>query len=899
MVLENLAPSTEYLVEVLNDQGASFVTPIYEEFRTRDELLLSRQSNGWFLLENEANGAFVDPVESDPDFLESWANQSIGSYSSGVPYDGPDFVANQSSPFVSEGLHFRPGQTELSRIDSLIRPVWLLKEIDGGPTGFRSLTLEGLMVGGFAAYINGRLVMERALAPGTTSAWDQRSSWASLSFQQALPEDVILEPGPNLLAISLHPISLTNPAGSEIGAEFELRGQPAGIFISDLSFDYESTEEITVRWQTSRPATTEVRYGRNLLQSPSSRTDETLATNHSLTILAPDEGGEFQLEIVATDEEGNSTRVNESYLFDPPIPRQPFLQKATPSSITVKWRTRMPGETWLRFGTNPSDLEELAEGFSSVPALTDYLTTANEFLTDHTVELSGLEPGTRYYYQIADSSNNGPHPAEDLTRFFTTPPAISEGVNTKIWVVGNSGQATREQKRVTDAYLNQRGEHPADVFLALGDNGDPNGTDLEYQRALFDSYAGVLKNTPIWPTAGNRDVEFPLNFNQVFELPGPASATGPRRYYSFDHGNIHFVCLDSTLVDQAEMLQWLHRDLQQNRAEWLIAYFHHSPYTKGNHDSDREEFPSKAREKLVPVLASYGVDLILGGESDQYERTHLMKNLTGPSDSYDPALHAVDPGYGSPFGETDSRSGLFRYGSDSSHYEKALGSSNGGFVAVTLGTSSVVGKWGRGSDAPETITNPRPHPVHAATLAVHGSLVVEVEDRRLVAYFLDLNGQIRDHFEIRKVEAESPAIAWWRLQFGSFSYPTMADWHANPDGDSFSNIDEFVHGFDPKTPDAPLPLGVFVNDRFLQNGVPTEWFTIRYPAREGTGVRIEESEGLRFFTGMSHRPFSSTSRIQRISPPNESGISLWEARVLKQDQETQFFRVRTSQSNSN
>ena len=60
---------------------------------------------------------------------------------------------------------------------------------------------------------------------------------------------------------------------------------------------------------------------------------------------------------------------------------------------------------------------------------------------------------------------------------------------------------------------------------------------------------------PLLPTLGNHDAHSATSSTQsgpyyeIFSLPttGQAGgiATGTEAYYSFDHGNIHFVCLDS------------------------------------------------------------------------------------------------------------------------------------------------------------------------------------------------------------------------------------------------------------------------------------------------------------------------------------------------------------------
>ena len=123
----------------------------------------------------------------------------------------------------------------------------------------------------------------------------------------------------------------------------------------------------------------------------------------------------------------------------------------------------------------------------------------------------------------------------------------------------------------------------------------------------------------MWPALGNHDAgsaNSPIAFGvyyDIFTLPAQAQAggvmSGTEAYYSFDYGNIHVVCIDSSDSSWSKnglMLQWLEADLEANKQDWLIAYCHHPPYTKGSHDSD-DDRDSEARmrmmrERVLPVL---------------------------------------------------------------------------------------------------------------------------------------------------------------------------------------------------------------------------------------------------------------------------------------------------------
>src|SRR6185295_17874833 len=108
-------------------------------------------------------------------------------------------------------------------------------------------------------------------------------------------------------------------------------------------------------------------------------------------------------------------------------------------------------------------------------------------------------------------------------------------------------------RAVYDAYLAFTGARETDLWLMLGDNAYGAGFDHEYQNAVFDMFPALLRRTVLWSTIGNHETyggslaDFP--YLHIFTLPKEGQAggvpSGTERYYSFDYGNIHFVCLDA------------------------------------------------------------------------------------------------------------------------------------------------------------------------------------------------------------------------------------------------------------------------------------------------------------------------------------------------------------------
>ncbi len=225
------------------------------------------------------------------------------------------------------------------------------------------------------------------------------------------------------------------------------------------------------------------------------------------------------------------------------VTRGPYLQLATPGSVVVRWRTDVPTNSRVRYDTTLALGQSAQDGAATV---------------EHVVTLTGLGADTPYYYAIGSSA--GDLAGGDLSHRSVTPPLAGSVKPTRIWVQGDSGKSGAEPRAVRDAYFNFTGQRGTDVWLMLGDNAYGDGTDLEYQTAVFEMYPELLRQVVLWPTLGNHDAHSASSATQsgpyydIFTLPMSAEAggvpSGTEAYYSFDHANIHFVCLDSEGTDR-------------------------------------------------------------------------------------------------------------------------------------------------------------------------------------------------------------------------------------------------------------------------------------------------------------------------------------------------------------
>jgi len=401
----------------------------------------------------------------------------------------------------------------------------------------------------------------------------------------------------------------------------------------------------------------------------------------------------------------------------PVVTRGPYLQIGTPTGGIVRWRTDLPSDSRVRYGPGPDNLTLFADQLTST--------------TEHEVTLSGLTPNTTYYYSIGSTTTT--QAGADANHFFKTSPAEGSSRPTRIWVIGDAGTGGSSQTAVKNAYLNHAGTTYTDLFLMLGDNAYEVGLDSEYQTAVFEMYPTILRQSFVWPTLGNHDAyTSPPPYFNIFTLPttGQAGglASGTENYYSFNFGNIHFVCLDSMSSDRSvggPMLTWLQNDLAANNKPWLIAYWHHPPYTKGSHDSDTETELAQMRANALPILENFGVDLVLSGHSHSYERSFLIDSHYGASSTFNSSMKKN--------GGDGRRSGNGAYSKPTA----GLGSHEGA-VYVVAGSS---GKISGGS---------LNHPAMFVSLNNLGSMVLDVNDLQLDAKFLRETGAIDDSFTIIK-----------------------------------------------------------------------------------------------------------------------------------------------------
>jgi hypothetical protein len=412
----------------------------------------------------------------------------------------------------------------------------------------------------------------------------------------------------------------------------------------------------------------------------------------------------------------------------PDIIRGPYLNSVSSTSAIIRWRTEKPTDSKVTFSKNFPEAGQVVE------------VVDRNVVADHEITIKDLSPATKYYYSVGAMGAKASLYEE---QFLSTAPLVGSTNPVRIWALGDFGDGSKNQLACRDAIIKETFDHRPDAWLWLGDNAYNIGLDEEYQRHVFRVYQeSFFKNTNLYPSPGNHDYgkakrnPSDISYFKIFTMPSNGESggipSGSESYYAVDFGNVHLISLDSQgeldggfrIYDTlSKQVTWLKRDLAANKLPWTIVYFHHPPYTKGSHDSDRENELVKIRENLLTILERFKVDLVLTGHSHVYERTHPLRGHYGEANSFDPKKHIV---------ETKESPNNYRVGKEGQ-----------GVIYIVSGSGGQVGGQADG------------YPLRAATYyntTVGGSLLMDFNDNRLDAKWICADGQVRDQFSITKVK---------------------------------------------------------------------------------------------------------------------------------------------------
>ncbi|XP_077229050.1 purple acid phosphatase 15 [Tasmannia lanceolata] len=268
----------------------------------------------------------------------------------------------------------------------------------------------------------------------------------------------------------------------------------------------------------------------------------------------------------------------------------------------------------------------------------------------HHVRLTGLKPGTKYYYRCGDPSI----PAmSSIQSFKTMPLSGPRSYPGRIAVVGDLGLTYN----TTSTIDHLRSNNPdlvllvgdvtyANLYLTNGTGADcyscgfPNTPIHETYQPRWDYWGRFMQplvsQVPIMVVEGNHELEEQAGnqtfvaYSSRFTFPSKESGSSSTFYYSFNAGGIHFIMLGAYISynKSGDQYKWLEEDLanvDRSVTPWLVATWH-PPWYNSYHAHYREV--ECMRVQMEELLYSYAVDIVFNGHVHAYERSNRVYNYT-------------------------------------------------------------------------------------------------------------------------------------------------------------------------------------------------------------------------------------------------------------------------------
>lgn len=375
---------------------------------------------------------------------------------------------------------------------------------------------------------------------------------------------------------------------------------PAAPSSTSVSLKAFSASRIDIVWGAS--ASTDVAYYKvyrdgslvGTVERPNSQrySDNGLAasTSHSYTIKAVDSAGNSSTPTSAKSASTTATGVVK-------IARGPYLSNVTGKSAIVSWWTNIP----------TSGVVSIAGKTVIDPAGT---------LQHHAVAVSGLSAATTYLYSVTSGSASG----SGSLRTAATP-----GQTFSFAAIGDfGGLSTGESQNATNI-----GSAGTQFIQTLGDNiypsaglPDPNfsTTYSDFDTRFYKQFAAVVKSQAFMPANGNKEYYSDGEFWDNFPMLG-----SNHHWYSYNWGDAHILVLDSEqpFVTGTEQYTFAQNDLAAHQSDaWRIVAIQRPPYSSTSANSSSKP----AQQYLVPLFQAQHVNLVLSGNSHNYERTFPLIN---------------------------------------------------------------------------------------------------------------------------------------------------------------------------------------------------------------------------------------------------------------------------------
>ncbi len=323
-----------------------------------------------------------------------------------------------------------------------------------------------------------------------------------------------------------------------------------------------------------------------------------------------------------------------SLLFPVELIVQPYLQNATPTSMTILWETDSESPSRLEWGQQQF-LTEVTLGSS----IANY---GNSRI--HTVELTDLTPNTRYYYRVVAGNYESYSDIHD----FITPPEPSSEASFRIIAMSDmqrdNSNPDKFDEVIHDGVIDYISEEYSDdiaaelaMVLVTGDLVVTGSSYYQWQDHFFEPSEDLFSHVPLYPVFGNHEQNTDY-YIKYFHLPDNGTPGYEEHWYYTDYSNLRVIGLDSNGGYQVQaQLDWLEAVLQDacsnDNIDFVFAHLHH-PYKSELWTPGESNYTGDVIERMESFSDECGKPSIhFFGHTHGYSRgqshdhTHLWVNV--------------------------------------------------------------------------------------------------------------------------------------------------------------------------------------------------------------------------------------------------------------------------------
>jgi hypothetical protein len=319
----------------------------------------------------------------------------------------------------------------------------------------------------------------------------------------------------------------------------------------------------------------------------------------------------------------------------------PFLQSMTPESVFICWHDTAADISRVEYGVT-TELGSQSDG-SSEMVIFPYRW--------HSVQLTGLMPGTKYYYRVLTGSGNSP-----VFTFKTIPDDNYNGHLRFLLFSDTQDDSTKTGFVVRNAkqkVMELYGGEPSDHINLMMHTGDivGSGSDISaWTKEFFMPFAPLTFNLPFLSVAGNHEMEH-SNYYTYIKYDSfsayPPSHPLFEKIWTYRLPGTLFIGMNTNVTGSYgdEQIQWLDQTLLEAESDtsigFVFCFLHHPPVSEiwGEGNTDYVNY------EVLPVLQKYSkVQELCYGHTHAFERGAVESKAENSNGDF--RIHCVGGGGG-------------------------------------------------------------------------------------------------------------------------------------------------------------------------------------------------------------------------------------------------------------